>query len=199
MGFLEMQQTKKAQFSEKDLADLEKICEMEKAKKPSYEQALFLDLYVKVKDGFLLETKDKSLIKTHIQLYRLDKKSKAQIEKIEARKRADDKEKKAKIEHIKFVLGGLMMSDTSLFENPKMPYFLDLLLVALGVVTNEKISKGDKSSFWVQDGNIFYQIRRLDDNWYYRILEKRDDDKYYPKFLYEFDKKLSSRLEKYAK
>lgn len=195
-----MQQIKKPQFSEKDLADLEKIYQMEKAKKPSCEQALFLKLYDKVRGGFEIDKKDKSFIKNYIKLYRYEFKSKEQAQKLNARLQADKKEKRAKIEHIKFVLGGLVMSDTSLFENPKMPYFLDLLLVAFGVTNNEKVSKGNreqKPSFWVQDGNIFYQIACVDAKWCYRILEKVQGE-YLPKYKYQFDKKLSGRLDKYA-
>lgn len=195
-----MQQIKKPQFSEKDLADLEKIYQMEKAKKPSCEQALFLELYDKVRGGFEIDKKDKSFIKNYIKLYRYEFKSKEQAQKLNARLQADKKEKRAKIEHIKFVLGGLVMSDICLFENPKMPYFLDLLLVALGVTNNEKVSKGNreqKPSFFIQDGDFLYQIACVDANWCYCILEKVQGE-YLPKSKYQFDKKLSGRLDKYA-
>lgn len=195
-----MQQIKKPQFSEKDLMFLDELYSLEKAKTVTDERALFLMLCDKIKSGFGLDKKDKSFIKNYIKLYRYEFKSKEQAQKLNARLQADKKEKRAKIEHIKFVLGGLVMSDICLFENPKMPYFLDLLLVALGVTNNEKVSKGNseqKPNFWVQDGDFLYQIACVDANWCYHILEKVQGE-YLPKYKYQFDKKLSGRLDKYA-
>lgn len=193
--------TKRPQFSEKDLKCLDEIYPLEKSKTVTDERALFLVLCDKIKSGLQLDKKDKSFVQNYIKLYRYEQKSKEQAKKLNARLQADNQEKRAKIEHIKFVLGGLVMSDTSLFENPKMPYFLDLLLVAFGITNNEKVSKGNreqKPSFWVQDGNIFYQIACVDAKWCYRILEKVQGE-HLLHYKYQFDKKLSGRLDKYAK
>lgn len=193
----------KPQFSSAELADLLSICSLENDKMMGHNKSLFLSLHEKAKNGLKVDGRDRAFLKTCIQIYRLDKKTKIQAQKLEERKKADNKAKKVILEHLKFTIGGLILADNELFNNEKMPFFLDLMLVSFGASDNKKVVKtiSDKPIYTVNLGHTKYEISSKNGAWSYRILGRVgiDADDFQERFVYEFDKLLSSRLDRYAK
>lgn len=193
----------KPQFSSKELDDLLSICSLDNEKMMGHNKSLFLSLYEKAKNGIKIDGRDKAFLKTCIQIYRLDKKTKIQAQKLEERKKADNKAKRIILEHLKFTIGGLILADKELFNNEKMPFFLDLMLAIFGASDDERVVKtiSDKPIYSVNLGHTKYEISSKNGVWSYRILGRVgiDADDFHERFVYDFDKLLSSRLEKYAK
>lgn len=175
------------QFSAKEMIELQEIYTKENVSSPNQTQALFLHLYKQVMSQIELSRNDKSLLKSYIQIHRSERSRQRAMQKLMTQQSKKQQSQRKRLEHLKFLLGGFLMSDEYLAHKPQMPYLVELLLVAWGIRPLGKVGEVEikqstpkdtnTTSYYIQTGNTYHQLVYTSQNnqaplWCYRILEQ---------------------------